>query len=471
MDYFPIFMNVRGQTCLVVGGGAVARRKTEALLRSGASIRLVAPEISVDLQTLVIEKQGELLSRNFQPTDLDGVVLVIAATDDERVNQQVSALAAQARLPVNVVDQPDLSTFITPAVVDRSPVVVAVSSGGKAPVLTRLLKARIESFVPSAWGRLAQLVGGYRNRVKQKLPTLQQRNRFWSDVLQGPVAELALAGQVDQSEALLQKRIEDPSVFSTGAVYLVGAGPGDPDLLTFRALRLLQQADLVVYDRLVSPQIIELIRKDAEKIYVGKQRSEHSVPQPQINQLLLEQAQAGKIVVRLKGGDPFIFGRGGEEIATLAAEKIPFQVVPGITAASGCAAYSGIPLTHRDHTQMVVFVTGHLKDNSVNLDWQPLAHLDATLVIYMGLIGLPVICRELIAHGKDPQTPIALIESGTLASQRVFTGTLATLSAELDQYHVRAPTLIIIGQVVGLKDQLEWFQSRAEQQSGGSAES
>ncbi|MBL4623018.1 MAG: uroporphyrinogen-III C-methyltransferase, partial [Immundisolibacteraceae bacterium] len=239
---------------------------------------------------------------------------------------------------------------------------------------------------------------------------------------------------------------------------------------TFRALRLIQQADLVVYDRLVSPQIIELIRKDAEKIYVGKQRSEHSVPQLQINQLLLEQAQAGKFVVRLKGGDPFIFGRGGEEIATLAAKGIPFQVVPGITAASGCAAYAGIPLTHRDHTQMVVFVTGHLKDNSVNLDWQPLAHLDATLVIYMGLIGLPVICRELIAHGKAPETPIALVESGTLASQRVFTGTLATLPDELDQHHVKAPTLIIIGEVVGLKDQLEWFRSTAEQQLDGSTE-
>ena len=471
MDYFPIFMNVRGQTCLVVGGGAVARRKTEALLRSGASIRLVAPQISADLQTLVQEKQGELLPRAFQATDLDDVVLVIAATDDEQVNQQVSALAAQARLPVNVVDQPELSSFITPAVVDRSPVVVAVSSGGKAPVLTRLLKARIESFVPAAWGRLAQLVGGYRQQVKKKLPALRQRNRFWSEVLQGPVAELALAGQIAESEALLQKSIEGQSAFSTGAVYLVGAGPGDPDLLTFRALRLLQQADLVVYDRLVSPQIIELIRKDAEKIYVGKQRSEHSVPQPEINQLLLEQAQAGKIVVRLKGGDPFIFGRGGEEIATLAAEAIPFQVVPGITAASGCAAYAGIPLTHRDHAQMVVFVTGHLKDNSVNLDWQPLAHLKATLVIYMGLIGLPVICRELIAHGKAPETPIALIESGTLASQRVFTGTLATLSAELDQYAVRAPTLIIIGEVVGLKDQLEWFRSTAEQQLAGIVDS
>ena len=468
MDYFPVFMDLRDQQCLVVGGGTVARRKAEALMRSGAKVRLVAPKISLELKTLVLEHQGEVLVRAFQSADLDQMMLVIAATDDEATNQQVSSLAIQARLPVNVVDQPALSSFITPAVVDRSPVVVAVSSGGRAPVLTRLLKARIESFVPAAWGRLAQLVGGYRERVKQKLPTLQKRNRFWSDMLQGPVGELALAGQLEQSESLLQQCIEAESTESVGAVYLVGAGPGDPDLLTFRALRLLQQADLVVYDRLVSPQILELIRKDAEKLYVGKQRSDHSVPQRQINQLLLEQAQAGKTVVRLKGGDPFIFGRGGEEIATLAADGIPFQVVPGITAASGCAAYAGIPLTHRDHTQMVVFVTGHLKDNSVNLAWEPLAHLDATLVIYMGLVGLPIICRELIAHGKDSATPIALVESGTLANQRVFTGTLATLPNDIGQYNVHAPTLIIIGEVVGLKQQLEWFRSTAEQQVVGS---
>ena len=457
MDYFPIFMNLRDQRCLVVGGGNVARRKAVALVRSGARIRLVATEIKADLLRLADEHEFEVNLRCFEAADLNGVVLAIAATNDEQINRQVADLAATVNLPVNVVDRADLSTFITPAIVDRSPVIVAVSSGGKAPVLTRLLKARLETLIPAAWGGLAALVAGYRDQVKERLPTMAQRNRFWSDTLQGPVAELALSGQLEQAESLLGEMVASEVGDSQGAVYLVGAGPGDPDLLTFRALRLIQQADLVVYDRLVSPQILDLVSKDAEQIYVGKQRADHSVPQTQINELLAEQAQAGKRVVRLKGGDPFIFGRGGEEIATLAALGIPFQVVPGITAASGCAAYAGIPLTHRDYAQMAVFVTGHLQDDTVNLAWQPLADLDATLVIYMGLMGLPVICRELIAHGKSADTPVALIESGTLAGQRVFSGTLATLPAKLEQHTVKAPTLIIVGEVVKLRDQLSWF--------------
>lgn len=459
MEYFPVFMNLRDQRCLLIGGGSVARRKAEALTRSGASIRLVALDVGAELLQLAAEQGFEVHQRAFRATDLDGVVLVIAATDNEQTNQLVAKLAIEKNLPVNVVDQPELSTFITPAVVDRSPVIVAISSGGKAPVLTRMLKARLETLVPVGWGRLATLVGRYREQVKSRLPTILQRNHFWSDVLQGPVAELALNGQMEQAEALLEKRVAGNASQAQGAVYLVGAGPGDPDLLTFRALRLLQQADLVVYDRLVSPQILDLIRKDAEKIYVGKQRSDHAVPQTQINELLAEQALAGKRVVRLKGGDPFIFGRGGEEIATLAAQGIPFQVVPGITAANGCAAYAGIPLTHRDHAQMAVFVTGHLQNDTVNLAWQSLADLDATLVIYMGLMGLPIICRELIAHGKSADTPIALVESGTLAGQQVYTGTLATLPAEIGQYSVKAPTLIIVGNVVRLRDQLGWFQT------------
>ncbi len=462
MDYFPVFMDIRDQLCLVVGGGAVARRKAEALARSGAKVRLVCPQVNDALAQFAVEQKFDLHRRRFQPDDLDGVVLVIAATDDETVNQQVAQLASAQNLPVNVVDQPALSSFITPAVIDRSPVVVAVSSGGRAPVLTRLLKARLETLIPAAWGQLAILVGEYRSRVKALLPGLAQRNRFWSDALQGPVAELALAGQTEQAEALLEQLIDaeagDTEENRRGAVYLVGAGPGDPDLLTFRALRLLQQADLVVYDRLVSPQILDLIRKDAEKIYVGKQRADHALDQPQINDLLAEQALAGKRVVRLKGGDPFIFGRGGEELATLAAQGIPFQVVPGITAASGCAAYAGIPLTHRDHAQMVVFVTGHLQDDTVNLAWQSLADLDATLVIYMGLLGLPVICRELIGHGKPADTPIALVEQGTLAGQRVYTGTLATLADEIGRHAVKAPTLIIVGEVVNLHSKLQWFR-------------
>ncbi len=388
---------------------------------------MVAPVIDPELRALVEQAQGQCREGAYEPADLDEAVLAIAATDEESVNAAVSHDARQRTIPVNVVDAPALCSVIFPAIVDRSPLVVAVSSGGDAPVLARLVRARLESWLPAAYGELAGLARSFRQRVKDAFASVQQRRVFWEEVFQGPIAERVFAGQREEAERLLEEKLAGARPEPLGEVYLVGAGPGDPDLLTFRALRLMQQADVVLYDRLVAPPILELCRRDADRLYVGKKRAEHALPQDQINRQLVDLAKQGKRVLRLKGGDPFIFGRGGEEIEELAAHGIPFQVVPGITAASGCAAYAGIPLTHRDHAQSVRFVTGHLKDGSCDLPWVDLVAQGQTLVFYMGLVGLPVICRELVAHGRAATTPAALVQQGTTRNQRVFTGTLADL--------------------------------------------
>ncbi|ESW39320.1 siroheme synthase CysG, partial [Pseudomonas taiwanensis] len=416
------------------------------------------PDVDGQLAALAREGGGEVLVRGYQAADLVGCRLVIAATDDPGLNAQVSADAQALSLPVNVVDAPALCTVIFPAIVDRSPLVVAVSSGGDAPVLARLIRAKLEAWIPSAYGELAGLAARFRDKVKALYPDVNQRRGFWETVFQGPIAERQLAGQGAEAERLLQAMVDGAPVQQGGEVYLVGAGPGDPDLLTFRALRLMQQADVVLYDRLVAPAIIEMCRRDAERIYVGKRRADHAVPQDQINRLLVDLARQGKRVLRLKGGDPFIFGRGGEEIEELAEHGIPFQVVPGITAASGCSAYGGIPLTHRDYAQSVRFVTGHLKDGSSNLPWHDLVAPAQTLVFYMGLVGLPTICAELIRHGRAASTPAALVQQGTTRNQRVFTGTLADLPDLVAQHEVHAPTLVIVGEVVQLRDKLAWFE-------------
>ena len=458
MDYLPLFTRIHSQTCLVVGGGSVALRKAGALARAGAILRVVAPAICDELQQLCLEGGGTIAERAFSDADLEGVMLVIAATDDDQLNRQVSAAAQARKLLVNVVDQPELCNVILPSIIDRSPLIVAVSSGGRSPVLARLLRAKLESTIPAGYGRLADLLGQFRDKVRARIPDFERRRDFWETVLQGPIAELMFAGRGDAAAAMLEDEIAAPNADPRGEVYLVGAGPGDPDLLTFKALRLMQKADVVLYDRLVADAIVDLCRKDAEKIYVGKARSHHSMPQDDINQLLIDLAKQGKRVLRLKGGDPFIFGRGGEEIAGLAGEKIPFQVVPGITAAAGCASYSGIPLTHRDYAQSVRFVTGHLKDGSMNLPWTELVHTQQTIVFYMGLLGLPVICREMMAHGRAADTPIALIQQGTTPNHRVLVGTLETMPAIVEREHIAAPTLIIVGEVVTLREQLAWYE-------------
>lgn len=458
MDFLPLFHNLQGRHVLVVGGGEIALRKARLLADAGACLRVVAPEIDSQLVALVEQSQGLVHRRGYASGDLEGAVLAIAATDDEPLNAQISRDAQARGVPVNVVDAPALCSVIFPAIVDRSPLIVAVSSAGDAPVLARLIRAKIETWIPSAYGQLAGLAKRFRQQVKQLFPDVQQRRVFWEDVFQGPIAERVLSGQPAEAERMLAERVAGGAPKPLGEVYLVGAGPGDPDLLTFRSLRLMQQADVVLYDRLVAEPIIEMCRRDAERIYVGKRRADHAVPQDQINRLLIDLAKQGKRVLRLKGGDPFIFGRGGEEIGELAAHGIPFQVVPGITAASGCAAYAGIPLTHRDHAQSVRFVTGHLKDGSSDLPWADLTSPGQTLVFYMGLVGLPIICEQLVRHGRSADTPAALVQQGTTRNQRVFTGTLGNLPQLVAEHEVHAPTLVIVGEVVKLRDQLAWFE-------------
>ena len=458
MDFLPIFVKLRERPCLLVGGGEVAARKARLLLAAGARVSVVAPRLGATLARLVQDGSVAHRAQEFSDDLLTGNALVFAATDDISSNRKVHAASLARGIPVNVVDQPDLCSFIIPSIVDRTPVVIAVSTGGAAPVLARLIRAKLEMLIPTGYGRLASLAAEFRDRVKRRVTHPVQRRRFWESVLDGPIAEKVHAGQDGAARAALERALENvDSAPPRGAVYLVGAGPGDPDLLTFRALRLMQQADVVVHDRLVSPEILALVRREAEIIYAGKERAEHTLPQEDINHLLIRLAKAGKRVVRLKGGDPFIFGRGGEEIDTLLAEDIPFEVVPGITAAAGCAAYAGIPLTHRDHAQSVLFATGHLKDGSLNLNWTALIQPNQTLVFYMGLHGIRPIFEELRRRGLADSTPAALIQRGTLRGQRVFTGTVLSLPGIVERSNVKAPTLIIVGEVVKLHEKLRWF--------------
>ncbi len=463
MQNYPIFVNLQNQACLVVGGGPVALRKIRLMHSAGANITVVAPEICPEIS----EEFGPSIThhrREFDEQDIGGYRLITAATNVPEVNQRVSELAQAKNIPVNVVDQPELCSFITPSIVDRSPVLIAISTGGDAPVLARMLRSKLEAFIPASYGALAATMGRYRDQLKKALPEERDRRRFWERVVQGPIAEYFFSGRQQKAEQALQQQIDakQSANDAVGEVWLIGAGPGDPDLLTFRALRLMQQADVVLYDRLVSKEILNLTRRDADRIYVGKKRAEHAVPQGDINQLLVDLALQGKSVVRLKGGDPFIFGRGGEEIELLAKSDVPFQIVPGITAASGCATYAGIPLTHRDHAQSCLFVTGHLKDGTVDLNWPLLATENQTVVIYMGLVGLPTICEQLIKHGVRPDMPIALVQQGTTQQQQVFTGTLATMNDIISGQQVHAPTLIIVGSVVSLHSDLAWFNPEAD---------
>jgi uroporphyrin-III C-methyltransferase/precorrin-2 dehydrogenase/sirohydrochlorin ferrochelatase len=343
---------------------------------------------------------------------------------------------------------------------DRSPLVVAFSSGGASPVLARMLRGKLETMIPQGYGRLAAFCARLRDTVKSRITNPPARRIFWENVLEGPIAEKMLAGDEADAEAMLLERLENENAAQHGEVYLVGAGPGDPDLLTFRALRLMQKADVVLYDNLVSKPIVDMARRDAARIFVGKQRDNHTLPQDEINALLVRHAKEGKRVLRLKGGDPFIFGRGGEEIETLAGHGIPFQVVPGITAASGVASYAGIPLTHRDYAQACIFVTGHLKDGSMNLDWGALARPKQTIVFYMGLHGLGTLCAKLVEHGLPGSTPAAIVQQGTTQNQRVIKGTLVTLPGIAQVEKPQAPTLIIVGGVVALSDKLAWFNPK-----------
>ncbi|WP_444909497.1 siroheme synthase CysG [Microbulbifer sp. TRSA005] len=460
MRYLPLAFDVKNRPSLIVGGGSIATRKARLLQKAGARILVVSPDITEELHRIVVDSDGEWHRVTYSVEHLDLADLVIAATSSSEVNGCVSRDAQRRRLPVNAVDAPELCTFTFPAIVERGDLSIGISSGGVAPALARRIRAQLEALLSPGLASLVDFASRMRSQVKQALPEARRKN-FWEWVFAGPVARRVEAGQLADAEREFLDALQDwqGSPNPLGEVYLVGGGPGDPDLLTFRALRLMQQADVVLYDRLVSPEVMDLVRRDAERIYVGKKKAFHAVPQDDINQLLVDLAKQGKKVLRLKGGDPFIFGRGGEEIDKLADASIPFQVVPGITAAAGCASYAGIPLTHRDHAQSVRFITGHLKEGSLDLPWNELASGSQTLVFYMGLTGLQTICTELVQHGLPTATPAALIEKGTTKAQRVIIGDLNTLPALAQEKAVRAPTLTIIGGVVGLHKKLSWYQS------------
>lgn len=458
MQYFPIFLDTTDLTCLVVGAGEVAARKVELLLKTSAHITVVAPWVCDTVQRFAKEDKIQLFERLYSETDLTDKQMVFVATDNSKLNEQIHDQARAQKILVNVVDNTPLCQFITPSIVDRSPIIIAMSSGGVAPVLLRYLRQKLESVIPQKVSLLGLFSEKFRESVKKRFKSVTERRYFWEDVLDGDIAENVLQGNEKVAEKKFLEKLNAPDASKTiGEVYLVGAGPGDPDLLTFRALRLMQKADVVVYDRLVSPEILELVRRDAEKIYVGKAKSKHTIPQDEINSLLAKEALAGNRVVRLKGGDPFIFGRGGEELETLIEHGVSFQVVPGITAASGAASYAGIPLTHRDHAKSVVFATGHLQDNSINLNWQGLAQPDQTIVFYMGLTGLPIICEQLVRHGLAATTPIAMVQSATTPDQKVVTGTLENIQNKAKAANIKPPALIIVGSVVSLHKKLNWF--------------
>lgn len=454
MDYFPLFCKLENRDCLLVGGGDIAERKARLLLDAGARVTVNAPTFTQQFICWQEQQQLVLVYGKFTAELLNDKWLVIAATNDAMINQMVSVEAEQRRIFCNVVDSPKDASFIMPSIIDRSPIMVAVSSEGHAPVLARLLREKLEAILPQHLGKLAKYAGYLRNRVKLSFKSLTERRRFWEKLFNHDRLAQALANNDFEHVEILTEQLFNSPVDHQGEVVLVGAGPGDPGLLTLKGLQQIQQADIIVYDRLVSDEIMNLTRRDAQRIFVGKRAGFHCVPQEQINQMLLEQAQKGKRVVRLKGGDPFIFGRGGEELETLFNADIPFSVVPGITAASGCSAYSGIPLTHRDYAHSIRLITGHLKDGS-HLNWQSLAAEKQTLVFYMGLSQANNISQQLIKYGMDANTPVAIVEQGTTTKQKVVTGLLH----DLGQLSLQAcsPSLIIIGPVVALREKLQWF--------------
>ena len=471
MDFLPLFHNLNGKRVIVIGGGEIALRKVRLVAEASALITIVAKEYCADLVDIRDSnaKKGihnlELITAPYQQQYIENypdAVLVIAATNDPELNREVSKHAQQAHMLSNVVDDPGYSTVIFPSIVDRSPIQIAIASGRDAPVLVRLIRTQLESLFPAGMSKLAALAGSFREKVKAKFSNGADRKAFWEEVFGGPIAEQAYSNNLDEAERLLKDKLDTTEEFKTGEVYLIGGGPGDPDLLTFKAIRLMQQADIVLYDRLVSKPVLNLVRRDATRIYVGKTAGDHPVTQENINQKMVDYALEGNRVVRLKGGDPFIFGRGGEELETLAEQGIPFQVVPGITAASGCASYAGIPLTHRDHAQSVRFIAGHHRSGKLDLNWNELAQPNQTLVFYMGLNGLETICEQLKAHGLDANMPVALVEKGTSDRQRVFTGDLDTLPSIVRKAEAKAPTLIIVGTVVSLHDKLAWFNQNSQ---------
>jgi uroporphyrin-III C-methyltransferase/precorrin-2 dehydrogenase/sirohydrochlorin ferrochelatase len=457
MPLYPLFADLAGRPCLVVGGGEVALRKIRQLLRSGAQVTVNAPETCPGVAALVAAGQVRLAARTFDPGLVPGHWLVIAATSDDAVNRSVSAAAAAASRFCNVVDDPGISSYLSPSVVDRDPIVVAVSSGGASPVLARLVRQQLEQFLPARLGELAGWAARWRTAVRARFPDLGPRRRFWEGVLAGPLARHVLAGRTDAADADLAAALAGAAAATAGEAWLVGAGPGDPELLTLKGFQVLQQAEVVLHDRLVSPALLAYARRDAEIIAVGKTGGGPSTGQAAINALLVDRVRAGQRVVRLKGGDPFVFGRGGEEAEALAAAGLPFQVVPGITAALGCGAYAGIPLTHRGLATAVVLATGELAADGPAPDWPLLARPGSTAVIYMATRKLAAVADALIAAGRPADTPAAVVAAGTTGAQQVVRAPLAGLAAAVAAADVAPPAVLIAGPVVDLADRLAWF--------------
>jgi uroporphyrin-III C-methyltransferase/precorrin-2 dehydrogenase/sirohydrochlorin ferrochelatase len=466
VDYLPLFADLAGRPVLVVGGGDIAARKIELLRRAGARIQIASRELCPELQALLDEQQLEWLATSFEPAQLDKVFLVIAATDDNALNAQVYDEANARHKLVNVVDDQPKCSFIFPSIVDRSPLVVAISSSGTAPVLARMLREKLETLLPSHLGQMAELAGQWRDKVKARFSRMSDRRRYWERIFNGRFASQMATGDVTAAKQTLDSELGDQPP-RQGEIILVGAGPGDSGLLTLRGLQVMQLADVVLYDHLVSDEVLDLVRRDADRICVGKRASAHLLPQDEINQLMVQLAQKGKRVVRLKGGDPFIFGRGGEELQAAQQAGIPFQVVPGVTAAAGATAYAGIPLTHRDYAQSVLFITGHCRPDGDDIDWPSLARARQTLAIYMGAVKAAHISQQLILHGRAPSTPVAVIGRGTRPDQQVLTGTLEHL--ETLAASAPSPALLVIGEVVNLHGQLAWFQHSAQQGARESA--
>jgi len=473
MEQLPINIQVRNRRVLVAGGGATAARRTEMVLRAGARVEVFAAELDPEFRPLLDNEAFSHHARDLLEADLDGAAMVFVASGDERQEQRLFQLADAKGVLCNTPDRIEYCHFIVPAILDRSPLVISVSSAGASPILARLIKARLETIFPAAYGRFAEFVGRFRHTVHEQVKSAPGRLRFWEKVIDGPVADLALAGDFEGAGEQLREELdqavkgEDKPLM--GEVYVVGAGPGDPDLLTFKALRLIQRADVVLYDRLIGQGLLDLVRRDAERIYVGKLPQNHIMRQEEITRRLVELARQGKRVLRLKGGDPFIFGRGGEEIEMLAEHGVPFQVVPGVTAAAGCASYAGIPLTHREHAQACIFVTGHGKEGKVALDWDNLIKPHQTVAIYMGLAQLKQLTGDFIEQGADPELPVAVVDNGTRRNQRVVIGNLSTIADKVAEAKLQGPAVTIVGTVVTLHEKLSWYMPKKQSQQEAKA--
>ena len=467
MDHLPIFLDVKGKKIIVDGGETIAARRVERALDAGAIVHVFAEELGDEFRPFLNNPSLHHHTRRPAQRDFVGASVAYGTTEIPDRDESLYNMANDMHVLANVADNIPYCDFITPSIIDRSPIVIAISSGGNAPIMARILRARIEAILPASYGRLAAWVGSMRDKVMDKITEPKARRQFWEHTIDGSVADFFLAGNTDEAAARFDETLEIAAKGQTiqplGEVYLVGAGPGDPDLLTFRALHLMQRADVVLYDRLIGKDVMNLVRRDAERIYVGKKAKDHTMPQEDISDLMVRLAREGKKVLRLKGGDPFIFGRGGEELEVLAAADIPFQIVPGITAASGCASYAGIPLTHRDHAQSCVFVTAHGKDGVLSLDWDLLSKPSQTVAVYMGLGTLDILASGFIEKGVPDTTPVAVIDNGTRTDQIIVRGTLADIFQRASEADLKGPSLVIVGSVVALGDKLAWFKHGAMQ--------